>query len=210
MLTPEQTKTLIDKALNDESFRAKAKKDPKAALESIGAKIPAGVSVKIYSNGPSEIHTVLPEKADVTALKKVDPNAAKVFEKAWSDAKFKAELLKNPTQAIKAATNAKLPAGLKIVVHENTAKEMNFVLPYVPPKSGELSDADLEMVAGGKGNVNAGGCGKSLQTQGAVVAAGAAFGAATAPSVILGGIGGAVAIGGIFSSFITMAVSASK
>ncbi|HEX4047011.1 MAG TPA: NHLP leader peptide family RiPP precursor [Elusimicrobiota bacterium] len=210
MSNANQLQELAQKAVTDDAFRARAKKDPNGALAGVGVQIPAGTAVKVYENTANEIHAVLPEKADASALKAVDPNVAKVFEKAWSDAAFKAELLKNPAAAIKAATNAKLPNNLKIVVHENTAKELNFVLPYVPPKSAELSDADLEMVAGGKGNVNAGGCGQSLQTQGAVVAAGAAFGAATAPSVILGGIGGAVAIGGIFSSFITMAVSASK
>jgi putative modified peptide len=199
---------LAKKAVSDDAFRAKAQKDPRAALESVGMKIPAGMSIKVYQNGPSEIHAVLPEKTDPSALKNVDPNIAKVFEKAWNDAKFKAELLKDPVAAIKGATNAKLPQGLKIVVHENTAKEMTFVLPYVPPKSGELSDADLEMVAGGKGNVNAGGCGKSLATQGAVVTASAAAAGATG-GALAGGLA-VVSLGTMFSSFITMAVSASK
>ena len=208
MTTSNQLQELAKKAVSDDAFRAQAKKDPKAALAGIGFQIPTGMSVKVYQNTPTEIHAVLPEKAGNGALQGTDPNVAKVFEKAWSDPKFKAELLKDPTAAIKSATNAKLPKSLKIFVHENTAKEMVFVLPYVPAKSGELSDSDLEMVAGGKGNVNAGGCGASLATQGAVVTASAAAAGATG-GALAGGLA-VVAVGTMFSSFITMAVSASK
>jgi len=208
-MNASQLQTLAKKAVSDDAFRAQAVKDPKAALAGLGVQIPSGMSVKVYQNTPNEIHAVLPENAGKGVPQGTDPNVAKVFEKAWSDPKFKAELLKDPAAAIKSATNAKLPKSLKIFVHENTAKEMIFVLPYVAgAKSGELSDADLEMVAGGKGNVNAGGCGASLATQGAVVTA--AGGAAVATGGALGGGLAVVAVGTMFSSFITMAVSASK
>jgi hypothetical protein len=200
--------TLAKKAISDRGFRAQADKDPKAALASVGFKVPAGVSVKVYHNTSNEIHAVLPEKGAIPAG--TDPNVAKVFEKAWADAKFKGELLQDAPKAIKAATGAPLPKNLKIVVHENTAKEMVFVLPYVPAASGELSDADLEMVAGGKGggNPSKGGCGAALATQGSVVTASAGIAGATGGA--LAGAFAVVAVGTMFSSFITMAVSAAK
>ena len=200
--------TLAKKAVSDRGFRAQAEKDPKAALASVGFKLPAGMSVKVYKNSPNEIHAVLPEKGTIPAG--TDPNVAKVFEKAWGDAKFKAELLKDAPAAIKAATGAPLPKSLKIFVHENTPKEMVFVLPYVPAATGELSDADLEMVAGGKGggNPSKGGCGAALATQGSIVTASAAAAGATG-GALAGGLA-VVAVGTMFSSFITMAVSASK
>jgi hypothetical protein len=200
MITPSQLQDLAKKAVSDDSFRAKARKDPKAALESLGIKVPSGLAVKVYENGPSTIHAVLPEK-NGGSVAGLDKNVAKVFEKAWSDPKFKESLLKDPTGAIKSATNANLPKNLKIVIHADSKSEMNLVLPYVPPTSGELSDADLEMVAGGKGNPNKGGCGAAIGGSGAVAQAGASAG---------GTAGGVVALGGLLSMGISAAVSASK
>jgi hypothetical protein len=154
---------------------------------------------------------VLPEQGDTSAVKAVAPHIVNVFEKAWSDPAFKRQLLTDPKQAIKAATHATVPARLNIVVHENTATNMSFVLPYVPPASGELSDIDLEMVSGGKGNPAAGGCGSALETEGAIVTASgglAVAGGATGGVVSAGAA--VVAVGTMFSSFVTMAVSASK
>jgi hypothetical protein len=199
MINASQLQTLAKKAVSDDAFRAQAKKDPKAALASLGVQIPAGLAVKVYENGPTTIHAVLPEKNG--SVQGLDANVAKVFEKAWADPKFKEALLKDPTAAIKSATNANLPKNLKIVVHADTKGEMNLVLPYVPPKSGELSDADLEMVAGGKGDPNKGGCGAAIGGSGAVAQAGASAG---------GTAGGVVAIGALFSMGISAAVSASK
>ena len=131
MITSSQLQDLAKKAVSDDGFRAKAKKDPKAALESLGIKVPAGLAVKVYENGPSTIHAVLPE-SNGGSVAGLDKNVAKVFEKAWSDPKFKESLLKDPTGAIKAATNASLPKNLKIVIHADSKSEMNLVLPYVP------------------------------------------------------------------------------
>jgi|SRR6185312_10697800 len=148
-LTPEQLKTLAAKA-GDKAFRAAAKKDGRAALESAGVKVPAGVAVTVHENGASEFHVVLPQKGDAETLKSADPFVAKVFEKSWADAAFKTELMKNPAAAIKSATSQKLPSSVKIVAHENTATALHVVLPHLPAASGELSDNDLETVAGGK------------------------------------------------------------
>src|SRR6185312_2563018 len=136
-LTPEQLKTLAAKA-GDKAFRAAAKKDGRAALESAGVKVPAGGAVTVHENGASEFHVVLPQKGDAETLKSADPFVAKVFEKSWAAA------------AIKTATSQKLPSSVKIVAHENTATALHVVLPHLPAASGELSDNDLETVAGGK------------------------------------------------------------
>lgn len=204
MINSSQLQLLTKKAISDDSFRAKARKDPKAALTGLGIQVPAGLALKVHENTRNEIHVVLPEKGDAKALAAIDPNVAKVFEKAWSDPKFKAQLLQDAPAAIKAATGAKLPKSLKIVVHEDAEGVENFVLPYVQPKGGELSDADLELVAGGKG----GGCDEALATQGSIVTV--AGGAAVATGGTAGGVLGIVAVGTMFSSFITLGVSAAK
>jgi hypothetical protein len=141
---------LIDKSLHDAAFRARAVKDPAAALAEVGAKVPAGMTVQVHVNEAAKIHVTLPLR---DGPHKIDDAAVrKVFEKAWSDPAYKALLLKEPFKVISEA-GARLPKGLAIVVHEDTAKILNLSLPYVPAAAGELSDADLEMVAGGKGTI---------------------------------------------------------
>ena len=71
---------------------------------------------------------------------------AKIIAKAWRDPAFKAELIANPAAALK-AEGIDVPAGMAVTVLENTDKQFHLVLPPVP--SDELSEDDLEAVAGG-------------------------------------------------------------
>lgn len=73
-------------------------------------------------------------------------HAERIIAKAWADDGFKARLLADPA-AVAAAEGIAVPAGVKIVVHENKPSELHFVLPAKP--SAELSDAELEGVTGG-------------------------------------------------------------
>ena len=72
--------------------------------------------------------------------------AERIIAKAWADDGFKARLLADPA-AVAASEGIPIPAGVKIVIHENKPGEFHFVLPVKP--STELSDAELEGVAGG-------------------------------------------------------------
>jgi hypothetical protein len=82
---------------------------------------------------------------DTAALR---DHAERIIAKAWADDSFKAQLLADPA-AVAAAEGIAIPAGVKIVVHENKPGELHVVLPAKP--SAELSDAELEGVAGGAG-----------------------------------------------------------
>ena len=68
-----------------------------------------------------------------------------VIAKAWTDEGFKARLLADPA-AVLAAEGVQTPAGVTLKVVENTASLLNLVLPARPT---ELSDSDLDQVAGG-------------------------------------------------------------
>ncbi len=73
------------------------------------------------------------------------------MQKAWSDAEFKQQLIENPREAF-AALGVELPAhlaGVNLKVVENTADTLHLVLPAPPPTEGELSDDELDGVAGG-------------------------------------------------------------
>ena len=62
-------------------------------------------------------------------------------------------LLKDPKGTIEKQLNTKL-GGVKVVAVADTADTVHVVIPYAAPE-GELSDADLEKVAGGKQDIKA-------------------------------------------------------
>jgi len=70
-----------------------------------------------------------------------------ILAKCWTDASFKQQLLADPAAALK-AEGVEIPAGYTVRVLENTDKVVNYVLP--PNPNAELSDSELEAVAGGK------------------------------------------------------------
>jgi hypothetical protein len=74
-------------------------------------------------------------------------HAERIIAKAWADDDFKARLLADPA-AIAAAEGIAVPAGVKIVVHENKPGELHVVLPAKP--SADISDEALDAVVGGR------------------------------------------------------------
>ena len=192
----------MQKIWSDPQFKKKLFANPKPVLSELGLKIPAGQDVQIWENAPHEMNFVLPDKASAPANFDSDNTAVgKVIKKAWKDPSFKARLLSNPKDAIADAVGIELPAVLKVRVHEDTSKVKNLVLP-VNPANEDLSDVDLEAVAGGgmsKGMQVSTGCGAAgavagglaLAFTGVTAFAGAAVGAGAASTV-----GGAIASGG--------------
>ena len=143
---------VVGRASTDAAFKAELLKDPRNALVRAGVPVPQGVSVRAFANDARTFHAALPtpqNKEMLEFVRKASPLAAKVYERAWSDAAFKQRLLSQPRQAFIEATGVTPPASLTLVAHEDTPQLLNVVLPHTPA-SGELSDADLEQVAGGK------------------------------------------------------------
>ena len=68
-----------------------------------------------------------------------------LIAKCWADEGFKQKLLTDPAATLKAEGVA-LPAGLTVKVVENTDKVFHLVIPAKPT---DLSDDDLDKVAGG-------------------------------------------------------------
>ncbi len=64
---------------------------------------------------------------------------------------YKKALLTNPKKVVAMQLGQELPESLQVKVVQDTPDTIHIVLPYVPQEGAELSDADLEMVAGGKG-----------------------------------------------------------
>jgi hypothetical protein len=73
----------------------------------------------------------------------------KVMEKAGSDAAFKQLCLSDIHAAVKEVTGQEVPAEFKINVIDGAAYHANIVLPAVKESADELSETELESVAGG-------------------------------------------------------------
>ncbi len=78
--------------------------------------------------------------------------------KASTDAKFRELALKNPAAAVKEVSGKDLPAGFKVAAVARDGADMVLVVPDLVKAGGELSDSELEKVAGGR---CAGSCGIS-------------------------------------------------
>lgn len=70
---------------------------------------------------------------------------------ASSNPEYRKALLADPKAVLSKQMGQPIPDNIKVKVVEETPDTLYLIAPYVAPASGELSDADLEQVAGGKG-----------------------------------------------------------
>ncbi len=70
---------------------------------------------------------------------------------AVKDPEYRAALMRNPKKVLALQLNQQLPDALKVTVIQDKPDTIHLVMPYLPKEGEELSDADLETVAGGKG-----------------------------------------------------------
>ena len=74
---------------------------------------------------------------------------AKVVKHSWEDEKFRKEFLTDPAATFVKYLKVPKESLPKIVVHEETPGSWHIVLPPQPADIHELSEAELEKVAGG-------------------------------------------------------------
>lgn len=73
-----------------------------------------------------------------------------LIEKCWKDPEFKKKVVSDPKRMFEQHTGQKLPEQMKIFIHEEDANTLHFSIPPAPAKLAELSDEQLEKVAGGQ------------------------------------------------------------
>jgi Nitrile hydratase, alpha chain len=104
------------------------------------------INSKIEVNQKGEIQ--MSAAGAAPSLTKRDLETA-LIEKCWKDPEFKKQIVTDPKGMLERHIGQKLPADLKIVIHEEDANTLHFSLPPAPSNTMELSDEDLEKVAGG-------------------------------------------------------------
>ena len=70
----------------------------------------------------------------------------RILSKAEEDGEFRAYLIADPKGAISSEIGATIPEGFDVVIHEDGATTAHLVLPPSP----ELTEAELETIAGGE------------------------------------------------------------
>ncbi len=76
---------------------------------------------------------------------------AKIIAQAWVDEEFKQRLLADPSTVLK-ENGIEIPDGMTVKFVEAKENEILVQLPPRPPDSSQLSDEDLQKVAGGGGH----------------------------------------------------------
>src|ERR1700730_17327652 len=74
---------------------------------------------------------------------------AELIKRATTDKEFRDLALSDPAAAVAKIDPRPLPAGFQVQVVAADGANMTVVLPDLIPNAGELSDAELEQVAGG-------------------------------------------------------------
>ncbi len=79
-----------------------------------------------------------------------------VISNATKHPQYREALLKDPKKVIETQLNNRLPDGLNVKVLQETGDTIYLRLPHVITEGSELSDSDLEQVAGGKDDTDSG------------------------------------------------------
>jgi hypothetical protein len=74
---------------------------------------------------------------------------AMIIRRCWRDEAFRREFTADPKAAFVKYLGVPAAAVPKLVLHEETPGTWHIVLPPRPPNTDELTDAELERIAGG-------------------------------------------------------------
>lgn len=120
------TAEVVARAWREPAYLERLRKNTKATLVEAGMTIPDGAEVVLLENTPKIVHAILPIKSDLPRYQAQIDKATKLL--------------------------ADLPEWMEVRILRDSATRHFFVVATPPKTTGELSEADLEAVAGGKGS----------------------------------------------------------
>ena len=85
----------------------------------------------------------------------------RLVQRSLEDEEYRQRLLDDPKAAVEQELGTRLPEGVEVRAVEETADSIYLVLPSASPLGGEgaeLSDQELEVVAGGGSSAGSGAC----------------------------------------------------
>ena len=119
---------VVARSWRDQNYRGQLRQNPKLVLQQAGATIPSQLEVVLLENTPTVINAILPPMGDM--------------------GKYEARIQK-AVQMLK-----DLPEDVEVHLHRDSATRAFIVLPEAPLHAGDLTDAQLEHVVGGKGSAH--------------------------------------------------------
>jgi hypothetical protein len=164
-LSSQALRTVVfNDVIADAAFRAELAKDPSRAVEAKFGK--QELAMRVITENENEMSFLIPEKTEqlaqsfariVADVGERSPTRGEfevmVVNKAWNDPAFMAELRSDPRVAIASVLQkfgAVVPERTTVHLYEERKGECVVVIPRPVDASAELSEAELEAVAGGE------------------------------------------------------------
>jgi hypothetical protein len=155
---------LVARAWGDEAFKQRLLAEPAAVLAEQGIALPPGMEVRLHEDTSTLFHLTLPPPSEDPSDEESGPAPLapsaqpylRLAARARADAGFKRRLLAAPA-AVLAEEGIAVPPGAEVRVHESTPTLAHLALP--PRPGDELSDEQLDAVAGGDTTSTAGSIG---------------------------------------------------
>lgn len=142
----------LEKLATDLSFRNAFVANPKTVLskEFPNFQLDANVNIVLHENTSQEMHIVLVPQEDLVFSDSLDEKVEKNLDKALDNESYKKLLMADPKGTLQAELpDFYVPEGFKIFFHENNDNEIHLLIPSLQTGDDELSEAELEAIAGG-------------------------------------------------------------
>lgn len=142
----------LEKLSQDLSFRNSFIANPKTVInkEFPQFNLADNVTIYLYENTAQEMHIILIPQEDMVFGDSLDEKVEKALDKALVNDSFKKLLIADPKGTLEAELpDFYVPADFKIYFHENNANEIHILIPALATGEDELSEAELDAVAGG-------------------------------------------------------------
>ncbi|WP_099084369.1 NHLP leader peptide family RiPP precursor, partial [Nostoc linckia] len=160
---------MLTQAVQDSHFRSRLIANPLAVAAENGWNIPTQTQITVVEETPSHYYLVLPaldtqdlvnqtpENSDVNSTAHMLEIEVQLLARAAQDIDFRNDLIADP-KTVMAQKGLNFPTNIQVSVLEETPNRYYLVLPALDfselEANRELSDAELELVAGGSDTQN--------------------------------------------------------